>query len=110
MHATLANKEHWPEWEKDVDNILEECREGVELLAAHFDYKEVASFKNNLLEISIAVAMAYREFCEKDPLKIKIRMYTDLYIDRIMAAIMRRPAKSEEDSSEICPEMIAIMA
>lgn len=97
MQETLAQKTHWAEWEDNIDNVPTECREAIELLADHFDYKEVSSFKNNLMEIAMAVAMAYREFDETSSLSVKIDMYKALYLERFKAWIERRPSKTADE-------------
>jgi len=104
MREALVQKDHWHEWEENIDNVLTECREAIELLAAHFDHKEVTSFKSNILEIATAVAMAYREFDRSAPLSVKIKMYTALYRDRIMAWFEHRPPTPADEILNISQE------
>ena len=38
MQNALASKDKWTKWEEDIDKVPEECRAGIELLAAHSDW------------------------------------------------------------------------
>lgn len=87
MRETVSRKDMWPEWEKDTDNVPAECTKAVEIVAAYLEEKDTASFKQNLMEIAMTVALAYREFDDSQPLIEKLKIYMQYYRQRLMAVI-----------------------
>lgn len=87
MRETVSRKDMWPEWEKDTDNVPGECTKAVEVVAAQLEEKDTASFKQNLMEIAMTVALAYREFDDSQPLMEKLKIYMQYYRQRLMAVI-----------------------
>ena len=61
MLATLQHKTYWAQWSENIDSVPEECAYIAGYLADILDDRKLAGFKNNLLEIAMAVALAYRE-------------------------------------------------
>jgi len=61
MAGTIAGKEDWHQWEKDIAAFPEECRRGLDVLREVSDEKEVKAFVIRLMEIGEAVALAFRE-------------------------------------------------
>jgi hypothetical protein len=98
MTQTLSHRDKWEEWEKGLDSVPAECRQCIEWLATVCDYKEVSSFKHTLMEIAMAVAMAYREFDEQNmSLSDKVKMYKDIYAEKLMAFVEKRAPKSLDE-------------
>ena len=100
----MEQKDKWHEWEKDIDKVPSECRQAIELLAERFDYKEVTSFKNNLMQIAQAVATAYREFDKSSPFSLKVKMYTELLTERFRAVIERRVPRTADEILNVSEE------
>ncbi len=89
----------------------EECRQAIDLLATRLDYKQLSAFKYNLLEIAMAVAMAYREFDPNGPLVERVRVYGDYYLQWIRAYIKKEKILAIEDALSISrAEQKVIMA
>lgn len=61
MAETVAQKDKWPDWAAKPGNVLEDCRQSLVILQGHVDPKEVSAFRQRLLEIAEAVALAFRE-------------------------------------------------
>ncbi len=61
MADTVAQQEHWSDWEKDVEDIPEECEAAVDILRSYVDDKDVNAYTTRLMEIGEAVALAFRE-------------------------------------------------
>ena len=61
LEDTLARRGHWPAWSQDLAAVPGECAAAATLLAAIQSEEEVEAFKHMLLDVAIAVAMAYRE-------------------------------------------------
>ena len=97
MHATVEKRKEWGGWAQDINQVPSECRQAVEWVAEYADYKNVAAFKENLMEIAVAVAMAYREFDDELSLAEKVPMYVTFLVDRLMAFVMRRPPKNHDE-------------
>lgn len=97
MKKTVACRGDWKDWDKNIENVPQECRRGIEILAEYTDYKNVAAFKENLMEIAFAVAMAYREFDDDVSLVEKITMYWHFLADRAMALVKHRAPKNHDE-------------
>lgn len=98
MKRTVDSRDKWEQWAHNIDNVPAECRKGIEFLAQYTDYKNVAAFKENLMEIAFAVAMAYREFDDDDvSLTEKITMYWHFISDRVLSVIQKRAPKTHDE-------------
>lgn len=67
MYETLKLKPKWEDWKANIENVPSECQQLNMLLRGVIDAKEIISFKQNLLEIAVVVAQAYRETNENAP-------------------------------------------
>lgn len=61
MLSTLQHKAHWADWRENIDDVLNETVEILGYLEDRIDGRNLTAFRNNLLEIAITVANAYRE-------------------------------------------------
>lgn len=61
MADTVAQQDKWLEWEKDIEDIPEECEAAVDILRSYVDDKDVNAYTTRLMEIGEAVALAFRE-------------------------------------------------
>ncbi len=73
MLATLQQKQRWSDWRGDIGKVPDECREILGYLEDRIEPRKLSAFKSNLLEIAIAVAMAYRESVEAESFVTKLR-------------------------------------
>lgn len=97
IRQTISGKDKWPEWSADLSGIPAECRKAIEFMAEHFDHKEVTSFKNNLMEIAMAVAMAFREVDEAESLQVKLKIKILMMVDKAQSLIHRRDLKTMDE-------------
>jgi hypothetical protein len=58
---SLHARQQWPAWSKDIGLVPSECARMMALLESNFFPEELALFKDVLMDIAIAVAMAFRE-------------------------------------------------
>ncbi len=89
MLETLAHKDRWKDWSAGLDNVPEQCARAVDALNQHMESKEVLSFRQTLMDIARAVAMAYREFDEDEALPDKIKKYSRYYCGRFSAYLKK---------------------
>ena len=80
MRETLENRDIWKDWRENIETLPDECRRAVDIIAAQVQVGHVTSFKQSLMEIATAVAMAYCEFNEAEAmlverLKVKARYF-----------------------------------
>ena len=61
MRTTLARKADWAAWNVNLDHVGAECEDVRGFMAQQLNSDEVMTFRQNLVDIGIAVAMAYRE-------------------------------------------------
>lgn len=110
MKHTLAHKEKWPEWSENLEAVPEECRQAVEILQESMDSKHVLAFRQNLMEIARAVALAYREFDEEtDPLGERLSMYSRYYWDVFMARLKKQAPPALDDVLNISKAERAVL-
>ena len=61
MTQTIKQKDKWPEWDKDIEKVPEECADALAILSTYVDHKERMAYASRLVEIGEAVALAFRE-------------------------------------------------
>ncbi len=94
MLETLRHKPDWANWGEGIENVPQECRKVFDALTGQVDMRDIVAFKNNLLEIAITVAMAYREFDSSEPLAAKLRVYFDVLMRQMRAMLKGEVAES----------------
>lgn len=101
MLQTLRHKAEWPNWGQEITRVPEECKKVFDALTGVIDMRDILAFKNNLLEIAIAVAMAYREFDTTEPWINRFRVYLAILIERIKQAIKGETASTPDQMLNI---------
>ena len=96
MHETLARKNKWEEWHDTLDSVPLECRQALDVLNERMEEKEVLSFRQSLMEIATAVAMAYCELEEEEDTAGKFQAYFRYYWGIFMARIKKEQAPAVE--------------
>lgn len=61
MTEMLGRRKYWDKWREHIDQVPAQCEKLFEELGAYLDDKDLIGFKNNLIDIAIAVAQAYCE-------------------------------------------------
>ncbi len=61
MTEMLGRRKYWDRWREHIDQVPAQCETLFEELAVFMDDKDIIGFKNNLIDIAIAVAQAYCE-------------------------------------------------
>ena len=74
MTETVKRKAEWSAWALQVSSVAEDCRFGLDVVAQYADAKDVTAFKNHLMQIAEAVALAFREY-EQLGFMEKLRMH-----------------------------------
>ena len=97
MSETVARKAEWAGWGKKLENVPEQCSHVVDMLSERVDPKELSAFKQHMMEIGEAVALAFREYGGEMSLKDKISTYVTYYTGKINAMIQKRPYKSLQE-------------
>lgn len=95
MAETLAQKDKWPDWAAKPGNVLADCRLSLEILRDHIDPKEVSAFRQRLLEIAEAVALAFRENQDAG-FKHQILTLAEYYSEWFFARLKRQDFMSFE--------------
>lgn len=94
MSETVARKSEWKEWGKNLDRVPDECRHVLDMMEERVDPKELSAFKQHLMEIGEAVALAFREYGRTMPIKEKLATYAAYYKGKIAALLQKRPYRS----------------
>lgn len=61
MTEMLGRRKYWDRWREQIDQVPAQCETLFEELSTFVDDKDIVGFKNNLIDIAIAVAQAYCE-------------------------------------------------
>ncbi len=61
MEMTVANQDKWPDWQKNLEAVPNECRQLIGKLQDELPPREMDAMRQNLYEIGLSVALAYRE-------------------------------------------------
>lgn len=96
VSETVSRKNEWTSWSENLEWVEDECSKAVDILSMYVDEKEVSAFKNHLIEIGESVALAFREYGDKTPLKDKIKMYIFYFKGKMKAAKEGKPYKDWE--------------
>ncbi len=88
MTATESARDHWQVWEDQVKSVPQDCQKAIDDLNGAFDEKEVSAFKQRLLEIAEAVALAFREY-EEMSFSNKLKTYLNYNMGKFRAVLRR---------------------
>lgn len=84
MLVTLQHKAYWKDWGSDIKSVPNECRDMMAYLEDRVESRNVLAFKGNLLEIAMAVALAYRETESETGFFAKIkRLFSPIKIETV---------------------------
>jgi len=61
MRASLKKKAEWDKWRGGIEAVPQECKELVDIATAQISQKDALAFRENLMDVALTVAMAYRE-------------------------------------------------
>lgn len=61
MEKTVAERAEWSHWLDKLDAVPDECGRAARLLKDRISDRDLKTFKHNLLDIGLAVAMAFSE-------------------------------------------------
>lgn len=61
ISETLKRRDKWAHWATQMDSVPEDCETAIDLMRDHSDLKDVNAFRNHLMEIGEAVALAFQE-------------------------------------------------
>ena len=96
MLETLRHKDDWSTWKHDIQTVPEDCKKVFDELTGRQEMKDIVAFKNNLLEIAIAVAMAYREFDGSKSWIERSKIYFTVLMQKIKASLKGEQAESAD--------------
>lgn len=61
LEKTFSGKDSWSLWAQNVGAVPAECARLTEILESHLPAREISAFRENLMDIAVAVAMVFRE-------------------------------------------------
>ena len=62
MSDTVRKHAEWPNWARQHSSVPEDCTFALDVIRQYADSKDATAFKNHLMEIGEAVALAFREY------------------------------------------------
>lgn len=103
MFETLNYKAKWEDWKKGIEKVPDECQKISSSLVGIIENKEIIAYKQNLLEIAIVVAQAYREVDENSPLSDRIQQLVTQLINKMRAAFGGEVVQQSEAMLSVSP-------
>jgi hypothetical protein len=93
MSETIRNKARWQLWASRLESVPEDCIEATDILRRFAEPKDITAFRNQIMEIGEAVAVAFSEFHESDK-GSKLSLYLEYVQARFAAFLKKRPHKT----------------
>lgn len=94
MLQTMALNDQWSNWESDLDQVPNECRQAIDELVGDLEQKDILSLKITLMEIARNVAMAFRENNYHDTMFGKVKLYFMMMFDSIKCTATHQQPKT----------------
>ncbi len=95
MEKTLSARNQWPSWENDAKTVLQDVTRSIEILEHRIRSGDLASYKASLMEIALAVAMAYNEALENKPLVDKLNACARLWFENTIGQMKGKRTSGE---------------
>lgn len=67
ISTTLMLKEQWADWSVNLETVPAECERAVAIMREHVSRKDAKAYATQLYEIGEAVALAFKEYEEGNP-------------------------------------------
>lgn len=84
----MANRKgKWDGWKQSIETTPDDCGKLTTALVGVIDAKEIIAFKQNLLEIAVVVAQAYREINENSSAMEKLRQVVHRMISHLRTLV-----------------------
>lgn len=104
MLETLNRQKEWESWSDNIQTVPEECLKLGKALVGRIDIKEIFAFQQNLLEIGVVVAQAYREFNHETGFVSRMQIHFALLVQRLHAALTGKEMASNDTLLNISRE------
>lgn len=103
MLNTLNNKAKWGAWAENINQVPEECSRLTYMLKDVIEAKEILAYKQNLLEVAIAIAQAYCEFDQNSSKLGKLELYVSLFLKRMVSMFSGEQIPTNDYALNISP-------
>jgi hypothetical protein len=108
ISTTLILKDQWGDWEDNLEKVPEECAQAIAVMHEHVSRKDARAYANQLYEIGEAVALAFKEYQEGNPVK-EFSLYLQYMWDQARAKRLHLREKTFEEYKSIsCQERAAL--
>lgn len=102
MTETIKNKDQWPKWAQQSSAVPEDCAFAMDVIRQYADAKDATAFKNHLMEIGEAVALAFREY-DQMGFGQKLSLYIAYLSTKFKARPKSRPRRTLREYLSISP-------
>jgi hypothetical protein len=89
MRQTMQDREKWPHWQRNIESLPADCTRAVDIVAEKMERKDVTSFKHNLMDIAVDVAMAFCETDYSQNLYARFSIYSRYFVEKLKARIKK---------------------
>jgi hypothetical protein len=94
MSATLSRKDDWQKWGAELKSVPADCEAAINVINEH-DRKDANVFRNHLIEIGEAVALAFHEEIQTSFVK-RLKMYFEFISAKSKRKSTRGPQTFDE--------------
>lgn len=89
MVETNGRQAEWRQWNKDLDNVLEQCGQAVAVISSKLEEKDLDAYRANIMAIALDVAKAFREFDDGASIFSKIFLQIRLFFEGVLKIVSR---------------------
>jgi hypothetical protein len=96
MAETFARRGDWKSWAAGLETVPDTCAKAVAVIAGKLGAHDLDGYRQNIMNIGMAVANAFREFDLDTPLPARVCTYAKLALDRLIGKLTGQEYESND--------------
>ncbi len=96
MAETFARRGDWKSWTTGLETVPDTCTKAVAVISGKLGDHDLDGYRQNIMNIGMAVAQAFREFDYNTPFPLRAFTYTKLAIDRLIGKLTGQEYESND--------------
>ena len=96
MAETFTRRNDWKNWATGLESVPDSCEKAVAAIAGKLGAHDLDGYRQNIMNIGMEVANAFREFDSSTPLPVRAWTYAKLALDRLIGALSGQEYESND--------------
>ena len=96
MAETFARRSDWKSWASGLETVPDTCAKAVAVIARKLGAHDLDGYRQNIMNIGMAVAEAFREFDLNTPFPVRVFTYAKLALDRLIGKLTGQEFESND--------------